>query len=127
MAVVSAGWGKFVHKGFSSEAMPIVDSRGGNARMMLCNANDLEGRTFSGSSPDGQLTLHISRVRDSEVLYSLLQRGLMQNNGKGAFDQNDCTLVLPDLSSPAHIVRDGTNLSIVAVDPRWTLRYFETK
>lgn len=127
MGVASAVWGKFVHKEFSAEAIPIVDSRGGGARMMLCSANDLEGRMFAGSSPEGQLTLRINRVQGSDVRYSLLRRGVMQNDGKGAFDQKDCTLLISDLSSPAHIVRDGTNLSLVAVDPQWTLRYFETK
>jgi hypothetical protein len=95
--------------------------------MMVCNANDLEGRTFAGSTPEGQLTLRITRVRGSDLRYSLLQRGVVQNYGKGAFDQKDCTLLISDLASPAHIIREGPNLSLVAVDPRWTLRYFETK
>jgi hypothetical protein len=127
MSTVSGLWSRFVHEKYAPEVMQIAGPSGQAGLQMLCSAADLEGRSFAGPSPEGHITLRINRVRGTEVNYSLLRGGLMQNEGKGAFDQSNCTLLIADLSSRAHAIRDGANLSLVAVDPRWTLRYFETR
>ena len=128
MYVSTAAWSRYVGQQLTPEHLQVpaaTSTQPGST--ILCSAKELEGRSFAGASPEGHMVLRINRVRDAEVDYSLLRGGKIQNAGKGAFDKSDCTLVISDLSSRARAVREGSKLLLMAVEPRWTLQYFESR
>ena len=96
-------------------------------RTVVCSADELKGRNFAGLSPQGHVRLRINRVDGADVAYSLVRGERFQMDGSGAFDRSNCTLIVNELGSRARIYRDGRRYSLVAVDPLWTLDYYEAR
>lgn len=131
MAVGGAGVSEWMERGLRAETIVRPDPHNVTTSSFLCTPHSLLNKTFAGSAMGNDVTLTVMKVRATraggDLNYSILIGGDLRRDGEAIFDQATCSVTFPELLSRGRIQATGSELTIVAIEPLWTLRRYNTR
>lgn len=131
MAVGGAAVSEWMERGLRAETVIRPDPHNVTTSSFLCTPHPLLNKTFAGNAMGNDVTITVTKVRATrtggDLTYSILIGGDLRRDGDAVFDQATCSVTFPELLSRGRIQTAGSELTIVAIEPLWTLKRYNTR
>ena len=131
MTLCGAAASEWMEQALRAEIVAHPGSRNVTTTSFLCTPHSLLNKTFAGSAMGNDVTITVTKVKATgaggELNYSILIGGDLRRDGDAIFDQASCSVTFPELLSRGRIQTSGSELTIVAVEPLWTLKRYNTR
>jgi uncharacterized membrane-anchored protein len=131
MVLGGAAVSEWMERGLRAETIIRPDPQNVTTSSFLCTPHSLLNKTFAGSAMGNDVTITVTKVNATraggELAYSILIGGDLRRDGNASFDQATCSVTFPELLSRGRIQATGSELTIVAIEPLWTLRRYNTR
>ncbi|MGN6186260.1 MAG: hypothetical protein ACTHQM_21725 [Thermoanaerobaculia bacterium] len=133
MTVSGVAVSHWMDEGLRNEIVQLHTDSGQPAtkEAIVCNGSVLLNRIFSGTVKGNDVTFRVTDLRQTRsgasFKYTLLYGGDVRTDGLGTFDNKTCALTVPEFLSKGHVMKSGTDVLLVAVEPLWVLKRYDTR
>lgn len=131
MALCGVGAAEWMERALRAEVVAHPGSPKGMTSSILCTPHSMLNKTFAGSAFRNDVTITVTKVQATgaggALSYSILIGGDLRRDGEAVFDEATCSVTCPELLSRGRIQARGSELTVVAVEPLWTLKQYNTR